>query len=103
MSVFERVHRQACECIRRGDYVMTLHAEEEMSADRLTVFDVENAILTGRVAQRQKDSDTGEWKYLFRGKSLTGSAITAVVKLSRKGSLVIITVYGAKLTNGKQR
>ena len=82
---------------------MTLHAEEEMSADNLTVFDVESAILTGRIVQRQKESDTEEWKYVVRGKSLAGFPVGVVAKLSKKRTPVIITVYGAKLTNGKQR
>jgi len=82
---------------------MTLHAEEEMSADGLTVFDVESAILTGRIVQRQKDSETGEWKYVVRGRSLTGFSVGVVAKLSKKRTPVIITVYGAKLTNGRQR
>lgn len=33
---------------------MTLHAEEEMNSDILEVFDVENAILTGRIITRHK-------------------------------------------------
>ena len=41
---------------------MTLHAEEEMDDDGLTIFDVECAILTGEIVQRQKDHGTGEWK-----------------------------------------
>ncbi len=45
---------------------MTLHAEEEMDNDGLSIFDVERAILTGRIMERQKDVMTTEWKYLIR-------------------------------------
>jgi len=33
--------------MRRLDYVVTLHADEEMDEDGLSVFDLENAVLTG--------------------------------------------------------
>jgi len=36
------------ELIHTRRYVMTLHAEEEMDADGLSIFDVESVILTGR-------------------------------------------------------
>ena len=74
-------------------YVMTLHAEEEMNDDEFTIFDVEHGLLTGSIAQRQKDSGTAEWKYLVEGQSLGGKNISVVAKLSLAGTLVIITVY----------
>ena len=48
------------ECIRTRQYVMTLHAEEEMDDDNLSIFDVERGILTGRIIERQQDRDTEE-------------------------------------------
>jgi hypothetical protein len=36
------------EKVRKRLYLMTLHAEEEMDNDGLTVYDVESIILTGR-------------------------------------------------------
>jgi len=39
---------------------MTLHAEEEMDDDNLSIFDVERGILTGRIIERQQDRDTEE-------------------------------------------
>jgi hypothetical protein len=47
--------------------------------------------------------ETGEWKYVVRGRSLAGFSVGVVAKLSKKRAPVIITVYGAKLTNGRQR
>ena len=73
--------------------VMTLHAEEEMNDDDLSIFDIENCILTGRVVERQKDHDTSEWKYLIQGRTLADAEIVVVAKLSLTGKLVIITVY----------
>ena len=47
------------EKIRTRQYVVTVHAEEEMASDGLTIFDVERAILTGEIEERQKDRDAG--------------------------------------------
>jgi hypothetical protein len=35
--------------VRAGHYVMTLHAEDEMDADGLSIYDVESAVLTGEI------------------------------------------------------
>jgi hypothetical protein len=61
--------------------------------DSLTIFDVECCILNGKILERQKDKVTAEWKYRINGKSLSGSEVEVVVKLSPTGKLVIITVY----------
>jgi len=74
---------------------MTVHAAEEADDDGLTVFDVESCLLTGRIVERQKDRDTGEWKYLVNGESLAGFPVMVAAKLSVTGKLVIITVYRA--------
>jgi hypothetical protein len=76
-----------------GQYVMTVHAEEEMVADDLAVFDVESAILNGRIVERKRDRHTQQAKYLVRGKALDDEMIGVVVKLSPTGKMVIITVY----------
>ena len=91
--MFERALQQMRERLRAHQYVMTLHAEEEMNDDDLSIFDIENCILTGRVVERQKDHDTGEWKYLIQGRTLADAEIVVVAKLSLTGKLVIITVY----------
>jgi hypothetical protein len=91
--MFERMLNQMRENVRALRYVMTLHAEEEMDSDALSIFDVEQAILTGRIIERQKDTETSEWKYLIKGKSVEGRNVVAVSKLSSTGKLIIITVY----------
>ncbi|MEZ4836872.1 MAG: DUF4258 domain-containing protein [Caldilineaceae bacterium] len=72
---------------------MTLHAEEEMNDDGLSIFDVERAILTGEVTERQADHATDEWKYLVFGQSIHGEVVSVVAKISVTGKLVIITVF----------
>ncbi|MBI5379024.1 MAG: DUF4258 domain-containing protein [Nitrospirae bacterium] len=81
------------EKVRTCRYVMTVHAEEEMHDDGLSISDVERGILTGEVLARQKDRDTGEWKYLIQGQTLAGDEVAVVGKLAVTGKLVIITVY----------
>lgn len=81
------------EKIRGQQYVMTLHAYEEMSDDGLTIFDVERGILTSEIQERQRDQSTGEWKYRLTGKVLRGHDVEIVAKLSPTDTLVIVTVY----------
>ena len=91
--MFERILNRMRDKVRALQYVMTLHAEEEMDGDDLTIFDVEQAILTGQIVERQKDAETGEWKYVIKGQSVEGGDVLVVSKLSSTGRLVIITVY----------
>jgi hypothetical protein len=81
------------EKVRTRQYVMTLHAEEEMNEDALTVFDIERGIMTGKIIERQKDRETGEWKYLVQGRTIAGGSVVIAVKLSVTGKLVVITVF----------
>ncbi len=91
--MFEQIRDKMREKIRSLEYVMTIHAEEEMENDALSIFDVENGILTGEIVERQKDRETDEWKYLLAGKTLDDASIVVVAKLSLTDKLVIITVY----------
>jgi len=91
--VYDRILKRMRESVRTGAYVMTLHAEEEMDDDDLTVFDIESAILTGRIVERQRGRSSVERKYLVRGETLAGDAAVIVARFGPTGSLVIITVY----------
>jgi uncharacterized DUF497 family protein len=91
--VYKRILRQMRDGVRKRQYVMTLHAEEEMADDGLTIFDVERAILTGEIVERQEDHQSGEWKYLVLGQAIDDRLITVVGKISITNKLVIITVY----------
>lgn len=81
------------EKVRTRFYVMTVHAQEEMTNDDLSIYDVEHAVLVGEIKDRQRDTETGEWKYIIRGKCLNGMPETVVAKISTTGKLVIITVF----------
>ena len=56
--MFEQNLKLIKDKVRKRQYVMTLHAEEEMNSDCLTVYDVESGILTGEILERQKDKVT---------------------------------------------
>ena len=77
-----------------GLYVMTTHADEEADADDLSVFDVESAILNGKIVERQKDADTGEWKYVISGERVDDEQISVVAKFGTSVQMLyIMTVY----------
>ncbi|MFP4350943.1 MAG: DUF4258 domain-containing protein [Thermodesulfobacteriota bacterium] len=91
--MYDRILKRMREAIRTRSYLMTLHAEEEMNDDNLSIFDVERIILTGKIVERQKDKVTTEWKYLIEGDTLSNKLAIVVSKLAITGKLVIITVY----------
>ena len=76
--MFERILKLIRDKIRKKEYVMTLHAEEEMNSDDLTIYDVECGILTGKVTERQKDKETGELKYRISGLTLSGDEVEVI-------------------------
>lgn len=91
--MYQRVLLRMRELVRTCHYVLTVHAAEEMEADGLTVFDVEHAILTGNIVERQRDPATGERKYVIEGESLESDPICVVARISPTGMLVFITVF----------
>ena len=91
--MYDRLLKRMRELIRARRYIMPLHAEDEMEADGLTVYDVESTILTGQITGRQRDRLSNEWKYLVSGQSLAGDAVTMAVKFGPTGKLVLITVF----------
>lgn len=64
-----------------------------MDEDALSVFDVERAILTGEIIERQRDRAMQEWKYVVRGGAVDGRQIVVVSKLGYIDRLVIITAW----------
>lgn len=91
--MFDRILKQMRERIRSRRYVMTLHAEEEMDADGLTVYDVERGILSGKILRRQRDEVTREWKYRISGRTINGIEVEVIAKVGPTGKLVVLTVY----------
>jgi Domain of unknown function (DUF4258) len=90
---FETILDEIRRKIRSEYYVVTIHADEEIADDGLSIFDVEECLLRGKILERQRDRDTGEFKYRIRGFSLDGEVIETLVKIGVTGKVVIITVY----------
>lgn len=94
MSEFERILKRIREKVRTREYIISLHADDEMDDDDIEVYDVEHVLLTGRIIERQKDRETHEWKYLIRGSTWDqGCDIVVVVKFTPTSKLVWLTVY----------
>lgn len=93
--MFDEILQRMREKVTSLQYVMTLHAEEEMNDDNLTIYDIEQAILSGEILERQKDKVTAESKYRIRGTNQDGVEVEVIAKLGVSGKLVIITVYQA--------
>jgi len=91
--MFDRILKEMRDKIRKLEYIVSIHADEEMNDDCLTIFDVERCILTGKILERQKNKATAEWEYRIKGKSLSDGEVEVIAKLSPTGKLVIITVY----------
>ncbi len=91
--MYPRILQRLRDLILNREYVVTVHAYDEMAADDLTVWDVESAFITGEVLERQKDIGTDESKYRVRGTALDGTPVEVISKVAVTGKLVIITVY----------
>jgi len=74
-------------------YFVSTHATEELEDDNLTILDLENIILTGRIIALQRDIQTREIKYVIGGVTLNGESAHAVIKIGFTGKLIVITTY----------
>ena len=91
--MLNQILQEIQEKVQNQEYVLTLHAEDEMDRDDLTSFDIENALLTGKIVGRQRDLQSGEWKYVVEGQTHGSEIAVVVTKLTFSRKLVIITVY----------
>ncbi len=84
---------QIRERVRLGQYDMSAHAMEEMAEDKLTILDVECAILNGRIAQIQRNDPRGT-RYVVEGVAADRRAAVCVVgRFAGSRRYLIITVY----------
>lgn len=52
--MFEKIRDKMRGLVRSLDYVLTIHGEEEMENDGLSILDLENAVLTEEITERQQ-------------------------------------------------
>ena len=69
------------------NYVVSIHAAEELDDDNLTILDLENIILTGAIIERQRDRQTREVKCVIRGLTLDDLEAETIVKIGPTGRL----------------
>ena len=91
--MLRRIIDKIRDAVRTGNYDMTHHAVEEMAEDELGIFDVENAILNGKIIKREKDDPRGT-RYIVRAVGTDQStSIEVVGRFKETGIFLIITVY----------
>ncbi|MFH1761095.1 MAG: DUF4258 domain-containing protein [bacterium] len=78
-----------------------MHADEEMDNNALNIFDLEHCVLRGKIIERQKDKNTGEWKYKIRGRAFIDSKSHGHCSLKQlsyrpniRGTQYIIFIFG---------
>jgi len=91
-----RIIEKIRDAIRSGNYDMTIHSYEEMVEDNLKTTDIEDAVLSGKIKERQKDDPRGA-KYVIQGTPGDKSTLVGVVgRFKETGIFLIITVYEIK-------
>jgi hypothetical protein len=91
--MFEQALKRFRLLIRKRQYILTIHALEEMGEDDILDEDIENAILTGQIVERQIDRATRERKYVLTGTDCAGEPVNVLLKMGPTGKVVVITVY----------
>ena len=91
--MFDSVLHEVQEKIRARLYVVSAHARLEMLDDQLLTVDLEQAVLSGAIVERQNDRTSAEWKYRIRGETTDGRAVEVIAKPGPTGKVVFVTVY----------
>ena len=84
--------RQIQALVRNGLYYLTEHADSEATADGFTIYDVEHALLTGKIRRTWPRAG----KYEVVGSATDGRALGVVCRITQTGKLRVITVYEDK-------
>ena len=77
--------------IKKREYLFSEHADEERTKDKLSVEEIEQAILSGQVIEERLDDPRGKSR-LVAGKTNEGTMIHIVIGL-RFDKPVIVTNY----------
>jgi hypothetical protein len=80
------------DCIREQRYLISVHANEEMSGDDLVGVDLENAILTGKIAKRFTKDPRGV-RHEIIGRACDGRPGAVVCRNISPDWLRIVTIY----------
>ena len=77
--------------VRDGDYYFSRHGDQERQNDNLTVSEVEEALMTGRILEQYEDTGRGE-SCLVVGFTDSGKPLHIVCG-ELEAHVVVITVY----------
>jgi hypothetical protein len=80
------------ELVRNGLYYLTEHADDEAVAEGFDIYDIEYAILAGRIRRTWPR----EGKYEVVGSALDRRPIGIVCRITQTGKVRVITVYEDK-------
>ncbi len=95
--MFERELKRFRSLFREREYIITIHALEEMGEDDVLDEDIENVVLKGRIVERQLDRATKERKYVLTGTGVGGEPVGVIFEdWVREVKAVVITVYREK-------
>ena len=79
------------EKVRKSEYYFSKHGDHERQNDDLTIGEIEEALLTGRILEQYEDPHRGQ-SCLVAGFTETGKPIHIVCG-ARGDCMVIITLY----------
>ena len=89
----QRLLRRIRGAITSGDYDLTRHAIDEMAEDGLGIFDIERAVLDGKITKTETDDPRGS-RYTIIGLAEDRKTEVGVVgRFTETGIYLIITVY----------
>lgn len=80
------------EKVRKGQYRFSRHADEERTADKLKVSDIEEAVLSGEIIEERLDDPRGPSCLIF-GRNKRGEQIHVVMGFTDDNWPLIVTVY----------
>lgn len=75
--------------VRYGLYYLTEHADEEAEIDGFDIYDVEHAILNGKIRRTWPKDE----KYEVVGLALDARPVGVVCRITLGGKVCVITVY----------
>lgn len=91
--MYPRILAKIRALVKQGDYILSIHAENELADENLDEQDLEAAILNGTIVRRERDP-IGRAKYVIEGKALNGRGLTAVAQfVQTRQIVVIVTAY----------
>ncbi len=76
--MYDDVLQRMRQCISQQWYFITPHATRAMKDDGIGRYDVEYAILVGKIIVRQRDFATSEYKYRILGSTYAGRPMEVV-------------------------